>query len=400
MVFKKSININKKDNISDHFVELKTMQGLHKSELSQLQEQITRLWREQEKELHQQRSRFDQHQQQSMQLLQQGFTQSIAEIRSQMMATLNKHTETLNQNIRALTQDTHAHLKQISEQVDQRLNKGFEKTTQTFQSIIERLAIIDTAQQKITELSSNVVSLQEILVDKRSRGAFGEVQLNHLISNLLPSACYALQYALSNEKRVDCMLFLPKPTGHLAVDAKFPLESYQKVVQDPSNRQYQAQFKTDLKKHIKDIASKYIIPGETADGAIMFIPAEAIFAEIHANHPDIVALGQQHRVWLASPTTMMAILTTARAALKDAETREQVHLIQHHLMHLSKDFDRFKLRMNNLSRHIKQAHQDVEQVNISSRQITDRFTKIEKVELQELDTPLPDPLNSVDVTDF
>lgn len=181
------------------------------------------------------------------------------------------------------------------------------------------------------------------------------------------------------------MLFLPEPTGNIAIDAKFPLESYRRMtnahIANSERQQAEQQFRLDIRRHLQDIASKYIVAGETADGAIMFIPAEAIFAEIHAHYPDLVEEAQQKRVWLASPTTLMAILTTARAVLKDAATRKQVHIIQQHLVELAKDFGRFEKRMDELARHIEKAHQDVDSVKISSQKITSRFQKIEKVEI-------------------
>ena len=278
-------------------------------------------------------------------------------------------------------------LQEISGQVEKRLDKGFEKTTATFTDVVKRLALIDEAQKKITELSGNVVSLQEVLTDKRARGAFGEVQMSGLVSNIMPENSFALQHTLSNGKRVDCMLFLPEPTGDIAIDSKFPLDSYQRMLDpdatDGDRLLAEKQFRQDIKKHIKDISDKYIIPGETADGAIMFIPAEAVFAEIHAHQPELVEEAQRARVWMVSPTTMMAVLTTARAVLKDSATRKQVHLIQEHLVMLSKDFERFRTRMDNLSRHIKQANKDVEEVNTSAKKISSRFDKIEKVELAD-----------------
>jgi DNA recombination protein RmuC len=278
-------------------------------------------------------------------------------------------------------------LNDISGQVEHRLNKGFEKTTETFTDVVKRLALIDEAQKRITELSSNVVSLQEVLTDKRSRGAFGEVQMAGLISNVMPEGSYALQHTLSNSTRVDCMMFLPEPTGHIAIDSKFPLDSFQKMMDndatDVDRQSAEKQFRLDIKKHIKDISEKYIIEGETADGAIMFIPAEAVFAEIHAHQPKLVNEAQRARVWMVSPTTLMAILTTARAVLKDSATRKQVHVIQEHLINLSKDFDRFRKRMDNLSKHIQQANKDVEEVNISATKISGRFEKIEKVEIKQ-----------------
>ncbi len=278
-------------------------------------------------------------------------------------------------------------LSDISGQVEQRLSKGFEKTTETFTDVVKRLALIDEAQKRITELSSNVVSLQEVLTDKRSRGAFGEVQMAALIRNVMPEGSYELQYTLSNKTRVDCMMFLPDPTGHIAIDSKFPLDSFQKMMDndatDADRLLAEKQFRLDIKKHIKDIADKYIIENETADGAIMFIPAEAVFAEIHAHQSILVEEAQRARVWMVSPTTLMAVLTTARAVLKDSATRKQIHVIQEHLVSLAKDFDRFRQRMDSLSKHIQQANKDVEGVHISAKKISSRFEKIERVELHD-----------------
>ena len=293
--------------------------------------------------------------------------------------------EKMAESNQKMQQLLHERLNDISGKVEKRLDKGFEKTTETFTDVVKRLALIDEAQKKITELSGSVVSLQEVLTDKRARGAFGEVQMSALVGNIIPEESYSLQYTLSNKKRVDCMLFLPEPTGDIAVDSKFPLDSYQRMM-DPDaiaadRVAAEKQFRLDIKKHIKDIADKYIIPGETADGAIMFIPAEAVFAEIHAHQPELVEQAQRSRVWMVSPTTLMAVLTTARAVLKDSATRKQVHLIQEHLVNLSKDFERFQKRMVNLSRHIQQANKDVEEVNTSAKKISSRFEKIERVEL-------------------
>ena len=281
----------------------------------------------------------------------------------------------------------HERLNDISGKVEERLDKGFTKTTETFMDVQKRLALIDEAQKRITELSGNVVSLQEVLTDKRARGAFGEVQMSALVRNVMPEESFELQYTMSNRKRVDCMLFLPEPTGNIAIDSKFPLDSYQRMLDpdasDADRSAAERQFRLDIRKHIKDISEKYIIPGETADGAIMFIPAEAVFAEIHAHQPEVVEEAQRSRVWMVSPTTMMAVLTTARAVLKDSATRKQVHLIQEHLVSLSKHFDRFRKRMDNLSKHIQQANKDVGEVNISAQKISSRFEKIEKVELAD-----------------
>jgi DNA recombination protein RmuC len=276
--------------------------------------------------------------------------------------------------------------------VNHRLSEGFEKTSATFIDVVKRLAIIDEAQKKITELSQHVVSLQDILIDKRARGAFGEVQLATLIANVLPSQHYSLQYTLSNQKRADCILFLPDPTGNLVIDAKFPLEGYQKLMitelTSIERKPLQQQFRQDMQKHIKDISEKYILPPETTDSAIMFIPAESIFAEVHTHYPDIIALSQRLKVWLVSPSTLMAVLTTAKAVLKDDATRKQVHIIQHHLHGLAADFQRFEKRMDKLTKHIDLAHQDVNEVNTSAKKITQRFQKIEAVDL-EITQPVP-----------
>jgi len=201
----------------------------------------------------------------------------------------------------------------------------------------------------------------------------------------MPEAHFALQHALPNGRIADCALFLPAPTGTLAIDAKFPLEAWRRLTDSSlgelERRQAERQFKLDIRKHIRDIATKYILPNATADGAIMFIPAEAVFAEIQGHHPDLVDEAHAARVWLVSPTTLWAVLTTACAVLKDAATREQIDIIQHHLGHLGKDFERFRERMDALARHIAQAHDDVQKVHVSARRIADRFGRIERVEL-------------------
>jgi DNA recombination protein RmuC len=307
--------------------------------------------------------------------------------REELAKTLAQSSEQMSKRIDGLTQATDNRLQEISGQVEKRLAEGFEKTTKTFSDILQRLALIDDAQKKITELSTNVVSLQEVLNDKRSRGAFGEVQLNSLIRNVLPEQSFKLQHTLSNGKIADCILFLPKPTGNVVVDSKFPLENYRKMVDfethEVERKSAMRQFKMDIKKHINDISDKYLIDNETADGAIMFIPAEAIFAEIHGHQSDLVEYANKKRVWLTSPTTLMAILTTARSVLKDEATRQQIHIIQAHLSDLAQDFNRFKGRFANLARHIDQAATDVKQIHTSADKISSRFEKIEQVDLSE-----------------
>lgn len=332
-----------------------------------------------------------QHLQQQNTLLQNHLTEHLMKsfdlLRGQIVDTLKINAEATNKQVDKLTQQTELKLQEISGQVEKRLAEGFEKTTATFQDVIKRLALIDEAQKKITELSSNVINLQEILADKRSRGAFGEIQLSALVSNVLPENSYALQYNFPNNVRADCVLFLPEPSGTICIDAKFPLENYQRMVtsgiSDIERTAAARHFKQDIKKHIHDIATKYIIPNETSDGAMMFIPAEAIFAEIHGHYPELVQESYRAKVWLVSPTTLMAILTTARAVIKDDATRKQMHIIQRHLGELGKDFERFQTRMTKLAQHIKQAHNDVESVHTSARKISSRFAKIEQVEFND-----------------
>jgi DNA recombination protein RmuC len=332
-------------------------------------------------------TRFEQRQGDAIRALQETLQSGMQATHKQVTDALSRSSEEVGKRVEWLTKNTDDRLKEISGQVDKRLTEGFEKTTATFADVVKRLALIDAAQQKITELSRDVVSLQEILSDKRSRGAFGEVQLNSLVRNVLPESHFALQYKLANEKIADCMLFLPHPTGNVAIDAKFPLEAYQRMTDlsssETERKSAGRRFKADIRVHIQNISQKYIIPGETSDGAMMFIPAEAVFAEIQAHHMDLVQEAHQLRVWMVSPTTFMAILNTARAVIKDAATREQVHIIQAHLGELAKDFSRFQDRMDKLSTHITQAKEDVDKVHVSATKITRRFEKIESVELEQ-----------------
>jgi DNA recombination protein RmuC len=313
-------------------------------------------------------------------------SESMHEYREAMLARLSDTTQTLNSRI-------DERLGEISGKVNERLDEGFRKTNETFTNVMTRLATIDEAQKKIESLTGSVVSLQELLGDKRARGAFGEVQLEALVRNVLPESVYAMQATLSNGSRADCVLDLPAPTGKVVVDSKFPLENYHRMFAADANELERAaaqrQFRQDLRRHVEAIAGKYIIPGETSDGAVMFLPAEAVFAEIHAHHAQVVEYAMSRRVWIVSPTTLMAVLNTARAVLKDVETRRQVHVIKDCLGKLATDFGRFDERMRDLARHIKQAHEDVEKVQVSSTKITQRFAQIEAVELGEPETAAP-----------
>ncbi len=301
----------------------------------------------------------------------------------------------LNDLREAISGKLDARLDQISNRVSERLDEGFKKTNETFVSVMQRLAVIDEAQKKIETLTGSVVSLQELLGDKKTRGAFGEVQLEALVRNVLPPNAFELQYTLSNGMRVDCILRLPEPTGLVCVDSKFPLENYNRMFDTQSNDTDRAlaqkQFRADIRKHVDDIAKKYIIPNETSDGAVMFVPAEAVFAEIHAYHAEVVEYAQAKRVWIVSPTTLMAVLNTARAVLKDVETRKQIHVIKEALSRLAVEFGRFDERLRKLADHIRQAHEDAEKIRTTGDKISQQFQKIEAAEIE---APTPGPVVS------
>ncbi len=318
--------------------------------------------------------------------LQLALANNLGESREAMVTKLAETTQLLTGKI-------DERLEQISGKVNERLDEGFKKTNETFTNVMTRLATIDEAQKKIETLTGSVVSLQELLGDKRARGAFGEVQLEAIVRNALPETAFEFQYTFARGVRADCVLKLPAPTGLIAIDSKFPLENFERMFLDGAERITAAAFKADVRKHIDDISNKYIIPGETSDGAIMFLPAEAVFAEIHARHRDLVDYAQNKRVWITSPTTLMAVLTTAQSVIRSVETRKQIHIIKDELNKLGADFGRFQSRMDNLARHIEQAKNDVDDVHVSSRKISERFARIERV---ELDAPEQPKLRAVD----
>jgi DNA recombination protein RmuC len=317
--------------------------------------------------------------------------QKLAELGSALQARLSDQAradqEMLQKTLANVSLQLATSMEQISGKVAERLDDGFKKTNETFVNVMTRLATIDEAQKKIDSLTGSVVSLQELLGDKRSRGAFGEVQLEALVRNVLPPNSYEFQVTLSNGNRADCVLKLPDPTGLVAVDSKFPLENYRRMLDPDANDADRAlakqQFRLDVRKHVDDIARKYIIADETSDGAVMFVPAEAVFAEIHAYHPEVVEHANGKRVWIVSPTTLMAILNTARAVLKDVETRKQIHVIKEALVSLAVEFNRFDERMTALAKHIRLANEDIDQVQTTSRKISRRFSQIEAAEIDE-----------------
>lgn len=277
-------------------------------------------------------------------------------------------------------------LLQVAKNVSEGLQQNTVKTNETLTDLRERLAKIDVAQQKISALSEQVVSLQEVLSNKQARGAFGEIQLNDLVTSALPPSAYEFQVVLTNQKRADCVLKLPNPPGLIVIDSKFPLESYHALrVASNDREKLEAErfFKASVLKHIKDISEKYIVTGETAESALMFLPSEAIYAELHANFPDVVEASYRSKVWIVSPTTLMATLNTVRAILKDAKMREQAGVIQKEVGVLIDDIGRLDGRIESLSRHFKQANEDIDGIKISSGKIARRIQRIEDIQLGE-----------------
>jgi DNA recombination protein RmuC len=280
--------------------------------------------------------------------------------------------------------------------VSDRLDRSEKATGQVVTDLRERLARIDEAQKKIGELSTQVVSLQHILTNKQARGAFGEVQLNDLVSNALPPSAYELQCTLSSGVRADCLLKLPNPPGPIAIDAKFPLESYHLLRavaagDAPALAAAQRAFQAAMRKHIGDIRDKYIVPGETAESALLFLPSEAIYAELHANFGGIVDESYRARVWIVSPTTMMATLNTVRAVLKDVEMREQAGEIQKLVGLMMGDTRRLQDRVDNLKKHFSMTEKDLREIDTSATQIMRRGERILGVELGEQPAALPKP---------
>lgn len=276
-------------------------------------------------------------------------------------------------------------LAEVQKGMSETLHGSSVRTTRSLTELQERLATIDKAQTNIEKLSSNVLSLQDILSNKQARGAFGEIQLNDIVTKALPPNAFTLQATLSNGKRADCLIHLPNPPGPIAIDSKFPLEPYEALIRAITETEltHAARLmRTSIRAHIKAISEKYIIEGETADGALMFLPSEAVYAELHANFPELVREGFDARVWIVSPTTCMATLNTMRAILKDAQMREQAGAIRRELSLLTKDIDRMETRVGNLDRHFEQATKDLRDIKISSDKVGRRAGRLENFEFE------------------
>lgn len=323
-------------------------------------------------------------------LLRQGNGEA-EQMRQQLALALSQQAETVQRVERSLREQEQA----LSKAVGERLDRTEKATGQIVTDLRERLARIDEAQKKIGDLSTQVVSLQEVLSNKQARGAFGEVQLNDLVQSALPPQAYAFQHTLSSGVRADCLLMLPNPPGSIAIDAKFPLESYSALRavaagDGPALVVAQRAFQQAMRKHIGDIRDKYIVPGETAESALMFLPSEAVYAELHANFTGLVEESYRARVWIVSPTTMMATLNTVRAVLKDVRMREQAGEIQKTVGLLMGDVQRLGDRVERLKTHFGQTEKDLREIDISADRITKRGQRILDVDLGE-EPSLPKP---------
>ena len=298
-------------------------------------------------------------------------------------------TDSMTYNFNGLNSKIEENLERIGKKVDDRLNEGFEKTNKTFNSVIERLSKIDEAQKKIDSLSTNIISLQDILTDKKSRGTFGEVQLNGLLKSIFGEKndkVFEIQKTLPNGSIADAAIHIPDPIGLLCIDSKFPLENYQRMIDKNISSferlKYERDFKTNVKKHINDISSKYIIGDVTSNQAIMFVPAEAIFAEINAYHVDLIEFARDQRVWMASPTTLMSVLSTVQVVLKNIERDKYTSIIHEELKKLGEEFGRYKSRWDSLAKDIDKVSKDVREINVTSGKIEKRFAQISNVDIE------------------
>ena len=313
--------------------------------------------------------------------------ENLASMQQSMADTLSAQQLKLQENLANMQMRTNRSLTDLQEKMNTSLMGNAKQTATSLTQLQERLATIDKAQENITKLSGDVLGLQDILSNKQTRGAFGEIQLNDIVSKALPADSFSLQATLSNGKRADCLVHLPNPPGPIAIDSKFPLEPYEAMLNAGSDAELRAAvqlFKTAVRKHIKDIAERYIIEGETADGALMFLPSEAIYAELHAKFPELVQEGFAARVWIVSPTTCMATLNTMRAILKDARMREQAGAIRKALRNLHRDVELISERAGKLETHLRQAGDDVSGILTASARAGKRAERLDNFDFEEL----------------
>lgn len=318
----------------------------------------------------------------------------LSQIAEAQAAAESRIGERLQTQERALARGVEERLSDLGRRVGESLERSSHLAQTSMTELKERLAVIDAAQKNITELSTQVVGLQDILANKQARGAFGEIQLKDLISNVLPPAAYEFQAQLSNGTRADCLLRLPNPPGSIVVDSKFPLEGYRALreAKDDAGRGEAAKrFGTDIMNHVRAIAEKYIIAGETADCALMFLPSEAVYAELHANFLDLVEKAHRARVYTVSPTTLWAMLNTIRAVMKDVRMREQAGVIQQEVIKMMDDVVRLDERVGKLQQHFDAAVDDMRQIRISTQKIGAKGERIREVEIEAEPAPALEP---------
>ncbi|ABC24142.1 DNA recombination protein RmuC [Rhodospirillum rubrum] len=289
----------------------------------------------------------------------------------------------------------------LTRRVGEGLQRSTEKTAESMQDLRARLATIDAAQKNIAEMSEKMTSLQDILSNKQARGAMGQTQMEDLVRDLLPPSAYRFQAKMGNGRIADCLLTLPNPPGAIAIDAKYPLESYRALRaagSDAERLQAGRAFAADVLRHVRDIAERYIIADETAESALMFLPAEAVYAELHANYPQVVEQAFRRRVWIVSPTTLMATLNTVRAILKDARMNDMAVLIRREVRALIDDVNRLDDRVGKLARHFGQTGEDLRQIQISTEKIMRRGDRIEEVQFgQDEPESLPPPTGEIKI---
>ena len=318
-----------------------------------------------------------------------------AQVIQTMEARLSSVQQQMNDRLADNAMKSARSLTEMQERMRETLHGSSKQTTTSLTQLQERLATIDKAQENITKLSGDVLSLQDILSNKQTRGAFGEIQLNDIVSKTLPKDSYALQATLSNGKRADCLIHLPNPSGPIVIDSKFPLEAYEalrKAKTDWELNEAAKAMRIAVKAHIKAISDKYILDGETADGALMFLPSEAVYAELHANFPELVREGFSARVWIVSPTTCMATLNTMRAILKDARMREQAGAIRKTLKMLHRDVEIVVEKVDKLNTHFGQARADLDGINVAAERAGKRATRLDNFDFEELS---PDDVGNV-----
>ena len=300
-------------------------------------------------------------------------------------------SKVLTQDFELLNERIEKKLTLINDRVNERLDQNFEKSNKTFMNVLERLNKIDEAQKKIDSLNGEIVSLQSVLTDKKTRGTFGEVNLEYILNNAFGSnknGIYKTQVKLSTGVIADAILYAPAPLGTIAIDSKFPLENYQRMTDKTKTKEereyHEKLFVQDVKKHINDISEKYIIPGETTDEAIMFLPAEALFAEINAYHPELLNFAYNKRVWIAGPTTLISTVSIISMILKNMERDKYAKVIHEELNKLSVEFSRYKDRWDKLARTVKSVNQSIDELHTTSEKITKRFDSINNVDLDKL----------------